>query len=189
MSSIPASAMTSASPIFWQVMPLAPALTCICASSGLLWVLICGRLATPAASQAAWIRAMLRSTLSMSMTAQGVPYSRAILAARGVVIAITPVLLSSLRGAERRSNPCRKTRRRGLLRFARNDGNPCGLSLFYFFAQYFQFQPAVFGRRQILLRLGDRAGSLVECLAIPRIETGIIQQLLLLRNLGLQFFD
>src|SRR5262249_17976766 len=62
------------------------ALTCICASSGLLWVLMWGRLATPAASQAAWMRAILRSTLSMSMTAQGVPYSRAILAARGVVI-------------------------------------------------------------------------------------------------------
>jgi hypothetical protein len=29
---------------------------------------------------------MLRSTLSMSMTAQGVPYSRAIFAARGVVM-------------------------------------------------------------------------------------------------------
>ena len=33
---IPASAITSASPIFWQVMPLAPAATCICASIGLL---------------------------------------------------------------------------------------------------------------------------------------------------------
>ena len=86
MSSIPASAITSASPSFWQVMPFAPALTCIVASRGLLWVLICGRLATPAASQAAWMRAMLRSTLSMSMTAQGVPYSLAIFAARGVVM-------------------------------------------------------------------------------------------------------
>src|SRR4029077_3796227 len=86
MSSIPASAITSASPIFWQVMPWAPAATCIFASNGLLWVLMCGRLATPAASHAAWTRAMLRSTLSMSMTAAGVPYSRAILAARGGVI-------------------------------------------------------------------------------------------------------
>ena len=83
---MPASAITSASPSFWQVMPFAPAATCICANSGLLWVLMCGRLATPAASQAAWIRAMLRSTRSMSITAQGVPYSRAILAARGVVM-------------------------------------------------------------------------------------------------------
>ncbi len=73
MSSMPASAITSASPIFWQVMPLAPASICSFASIGLLCVLMCGRLATPAASQAAWMRAMLRSTLSMSMTAQGVP--------------------------------------------------------------------------------------------------------------------
>src|SRR6185295_2044953 len=55
-------------------------------NSGLLWVLICGRLATPAVSQATWMRAMFRSTRSMSITAQGVPYSRAILAARGVVM-------------------------------------------------------------------------------------------------------
>jgi hypothetical protein len=70
MSSMPASAITSASPSFWQVMPLAPAAICIFASIGLLWVLMCGRLATPAASQAAWIRAMLRSTRSMSITAR-----------------------------------------------------------------------------------------------------------------------
>src|SRR3954447_1656387 len=86
MSSIPACAITSASPIFWQVMPFAPAATCICANRGLLCVLICGRFATPAVSQATWMRAMLRSTRSMSITAQGVPYSRAILAARGVVM-------------------------------------------------------------------------------------------------------
>ena len=48
---MPASAITSASPIFWQVMPSAPAATCILAMVG-LWVLMCGRLATPAASQA-----------------------------------------------------------------------------------------------------------------------------------------
>jgi hypothetical protein len=55
---MPASAITSASPSFWQVMPLAPAAICILASIGLLWVLMCGRLATPAASQADCIRAM-----------------------------------------------------------------------------------------------------------------------------------
>src|SRR6201999_558239 len=86
MSSMPASAITSASPSFWQVMPLAPAAICIRASIGLLWVLMWGRLATPAASQVAWMRAMLRSTRYISITATGVPYSRAILAARGVVI-------------------------------------------------------------------------------------------------------
>src|ERR1700722_789734 len=47
---------------------------------------MCGRLATPAASQDFCTRAILRSTRSMSMTATGVPYSRAILAARGVVM-------------------------------------------------------------------------------------------------------
>ena len=52
----------------------------------ILCVLICGRLAISAASQAAWMRAMLRSTRSMSITAAGVPYSRAIFAARGVVM-------------------------------------------------------------------------------------------------------
>src|SRR6201999_1450466 len=86
MSSMPASAITSASPSFWQVIPLAPAAICIFASLGLLWVLMWGGWATPAASQAACIRAMLRSTRSMSITAAGVPYSRAILAARDVVI-------------------------------------------------------------------------------------------------------
>lgn len=83
---MPALAMISASPIFWQVMPLAPAATCIFASVGFLCVLMWGRLAMPASSQAFWIRAMLRSTLSMSMTAQGVPYSRAIFPARVVVM-------------------------------------------------------------------------------------------------------
>ena len=70
---MPASAITSASPSFWQVMPWAPAAICSFAIIGLLWVLMCGRLATPAASQAAWTRAMLRSTRSMSMTKAGVP--------------------------------------------------------------------------------------------------------------------
>ena len=99
---MPASAMISASPIFWQVMPLAPAATCIFAIIGLLCVLMCGRLATPAVSQASWIRAMLRSTRSMSITAQGVPYSRAILAARGVVMVI---LFSTRRMGRAQRNP------------------------------------------------------------------------------------
>src|SRR5437773_5327414 len=141
MSSIPASAITSASPIFWQVMPLAPAAICICASIGLLWVLICGRLATPAASHAAWMRAMLRSTRSMSMTAQGVPYSRAIFAARAVVMEV----LSLARILVAKPVPT----------FAEY-----ALGLFYFFPQDFQFQPAVFGRRELFLRCGDGGGSL-----------------------------
>ena len=60
MSSSPPSTITSASPSFWQVMPLAPAATCILASTGLLCVLMCGRLATPAASHSFCTRAMLR---------------------------------------------------------------------------------------------------------------------------------
>src|ERR1700749_3317765 len=72
-------------------MPLAPATTCSFAIIGLLCVLMCGRLATPAALHAAWMRAMLRSTLFMLMTAQGVPYSLEILAASVVVIEATPV--------------------------------------------------------------------------------------------------
>ena len=79
MSSSPASDITSASPIFWQVMPAAPASRCILAMSGILCVLMCGRFATPAASQAACTRAMLRSTRSRSITTAGVPNSRAIL--------------------------------------------------------------------------------------------------------------
>ena len=82
---------------------------------------MCGRLATPALSQATCTRAMLRSTRSMSMTAQGVPYSRAILAARGVVISqlhfIIPVIASEAKqsiapqskyGLLRRFAPLRK---------------------------------------------------------------------------------
>src|SRR5262249_32639786 len=115
------------SPIFWQVMPRAPAVTCIRASIGLLWVLICGRLATPAASHAAWMRAMLRSTRSMSMTAQGVPYSRAILAARGVVM--ESPLFARVLVAKPVSTLAEHA-----------------LCLFYFFPQHFQLQPPVFGR-------------------------------------------
>ena len=43
---MPALAMISASPSFWQVMPFAPAAICIFAIVGFLCVLMCGRLAT-----------------------------------------------------------------------------------------------------------------------------------------------
>src|SRR3954454_17815403 len=89
MSSTPALTMISASPSFWQVMPLAPTAICILAIVGFLCVLMWGRLAIPAPSQAFWLRAMLRSTLSMSMRAEGVPYSRAILAARVVFMEVS----------------------------------------------------------------------------------------------------
>ena len=47
-SATPASTNTSASPSFWQVMPIAPAAICIFAIAGILCVLMCGRLPTPA---------------------------------------------------------------------------------------------------------------------------------------------
>ena len=46
---MPWSAMASASPSFWQVMPTAPLAICSRASSGILWVLMCGRTASPCA--------------------------------------------------------------------------------------------------------------------------------------------
>src|SRR6201996_8885588 len=151
ISSMPASAMISASPSFWQVMPRAPAATCIFASMGLLWVLICGRLATPAASHAAWMRAILRSTLSMSMTAQGVPYSLAILAARGVVIGATPVQHS--RHCER-SEAIHSSAYGDVDCFVASllaTTEPPGSCLFDLFAQDFELQPAVLGFLQFLL--------------------------------------
>ena len=46
-SATPAATKTSASLTFWQVMPAAPAATCMAATAGTLWVLMCGRLAMP----------------------------------------------------------------------------------------------------------------------------------------------
>src|SRR6185437_7234164 len=190
MLSIPASAITSASPSFWQVMPWAPALTCICASSGLLCVLICGRLATPAASQAACPRAILRSTLSMSMTAQGVPYSLAMLAARGVVIGVTPVQYILVIAREQSDEAIHVCACYGMDCFASLAmTKPSGLRLFDLFAQNFQLQPAVFGRSQLLLRLRDRGRNFLEFLAILGIEIGIVKQALLPGNLLLQLGD
>ena len=74
-SATPASAKTSASLTFWQVMPLAPAAICMAAIAGILWVLTCGRLARPAPATAACTRAMFASTRSRSMVTQGVSSS------------------------------------------------------------------------------------------------------------------
>src|SRR5581483_7113628 len=126
------------SPIFWQVMPLAPASICNFASIGLLWVLMCGRLATPAASHAFCTRAMLRSTRSMSMTATGVPYSRAILAARGVVIVKRAFCCRHFEEHSDeaiQSSCCSQT---GLLRFARNDAGKSGFMPVLFLRATFQ---------------------------------------------------
>src|ERR1700709_1222667 len=189
MSSISASAITSASPSFWQVMPLAPASIWSFASTGLLWVLICGRLATSAASQAAWIRAMLRSTRSMSMTAAGVPYSRAILAARGVVIRLTPF---------QHHRHCERKRRHP---WRGKAGMDCfvasllamtvkiirSLSLLYLFTQHFEVQPLVLGLLQFLLRICKRIGGGIKLLAVLFVKIGIVEDALLLGDFRLQF--
>ena len=75
MSSKPASAITSASPSFWQVIPTAPASSWSRASSGSLWVLMCGRSATPCSSQYACIRETFRSIASRSAVRTGVSSS------------------------------------------------------------------------------------------------------------------
>ena len=66
---------TSASLSFWQVRPEAPALSCILAMSGILWVLMWGRCFIPAASTIAWARAMFFSSRSRSMVTTGVSRS------------------------------------------------------------------------------------------------------------------
>ena len=48
---MPAAAITSASPSFAHVMPIAPAAICICAISGVLCAFECGRHATPFSRQ------------------------------------------------------------------------------------------------------------------------------------------
>ena len=63
------------------------------------------------------------------------------------------------------------------------------LGLLYLFAQHFQLQPPVFGRRELFLRLCNRSGGRVEFLAILGVEVGIVKQLLLFGDLGLQFRD
>ena len=75
-SSIPASAITSASCSVWQVMPAAPSSICRRAISTHLCVFTCGRLARPTRSQCSCQRARLASSRSRSTTAAGVAMSR-----------------------------------------------------------------------------------------------------------------
>src|SRR5262245_44626537 len=72
MSRIPAAAMTSASPSFAQVMPIAPAASSRWASAGTFWPFVCGRQLTPASRQAVAMRAMFSSRMSRSTTSAGV---------------------------------------------------------------------------------------------------------------------
>src|SRR3954470_10250256 len=60
------------------------------------------------------------------------------------------------------------------------------LRLFYLFPQNLKLQPPVLSLGQFLLRLCDRGGGRVELLAILGVEVGIVKQLLLFGNLGLQ---
>ena len=69
---MPAAAITSASPSFAHVTPIAPAAICICAISGVLCAFECGRHATPCARHVATIRAMLASITSRSTSSAGV---------------------------------------------------------------------------------------------------------------------
>src|SRR5919202_63903 len=75
MTRMPASTMTSASPSFWHVMPRAPSSSCRLANGTNLWVLMCGRLARPCASQKSCQRRRLRSTRSRSIRTAGVSMS------------------------------------------------------------------------------------------------------------------
>src|SRR4051812_16435720 len=74
-SAAPASAMTSTSPSFWQVMPIAPASICFFANAGILCVLMCGRLARPWPASVSCARLMFASTMSRSITTAGVSSS------------------------------------------------------------------------------------------------------------------
>src|ERR1700692_2550548 len=118
------------------------------------------------------MRAMLRSTRSRSTTAAGVPYSRAILAARGVVIKLAPVSLIVIARSE--------ATKQSTLSFGSMDYfsslamtvKKYGLSLLYPFTQYFKFQPLVFGLMEFFLRFCQRVRGLVEFLAILLVEIG-----------------
>ena len=81
-SATPASMKTSASLSFWQVMPIAPASICIWAMPGILWVLMCGRLARPWRATISWPALMLFSSRSRSMVTAGVSSSSTFIASR-----------------------------------------------------------------------------------------------------------
>src|SRR4249919_2368459 len=109
------------------------------------------------------MRAMLRSTRSMSMTAAGVPYSRAILAARGVVTGFTPLSASSSLRAKR-GNPVRYGDCGLLRRYAPRNNGECGLRLFDLFTEHFELQPFVLCLLQFLLCFRKHVRGLVEFL-------------------------
>src|SRR5574342_10541 len=74
-SATPASTKTSTSPIFWQVMPMAPACIWSFPMAGILWVLMCGRLPIPCLARCACTRRMLFSMMSRRTVTAGVSRS------------------------------------------------------------------------------------------------------------------
>src|ERR1700675_2783575 len=74
-SATPASTKTSTSPIFWQVMPMAPARIWSFPIAGILWVLMCGRLPMPCLARCACTRRMLSSMMSRRTVTAGVSRS------------------------------------------------------------------------------------------------------------------
>src|SRR5262245_8295421 len=72
MSRIPAAVMTSASPSFAQVIPIAPAASSRWAIAGTFWPFVWGRQLTPALRQAVAMRAIFWSRMSRSTTSAGV---------------------------------------------------------------------------------------------------------------------
>ena len=77
-----ASAKTSTSPSFWQVMPTAPAAICIWPMAGILCVLMCGRLPSPCRARCACTRRMLSAITSRWIVTAGV--SSAVIAVMGL---------------------------------------------------------------------------------------------------------
>src|SRR5713101_7539918 len=74
-SATPASTKTSTSPIFWQVMPIAPARIWSFPMAGILWVLMCGRLPMPCLERCACTRRILSSMMPRSIVTAGVSRS------------------------------------------------------------------------------------------------------------------
>src|SRR6266487_4138473 len=74
-SATPAATKTSTSPIFWQVMPMAPPCIWSLPMAGILWVLMCGRLPMPCLERCACTRRILSSMMPRSMVTAGVSRS------------------------------------------------------------------------------------------------------------------
>src|SRR5690242_1880778 len=135
------------------------------------------------------MRAMLRSTRSMSMTAAGVPYSRAILAARAVVMSVGSNLM--FRHREQWNDEAIQFAHLTLDRvaYAHDDGSISGSRLFDLLTQQFKLEPSVLCLVQLILRFRKGGSGPIEFPAILAIEVGIVQELLLSGDFRLQGGD